>query len=155
MIIYLGLMLPPGSSDLPESRRAALCSLFGLASDGVYMCPACCQPGGSLLHCLSTLAGIAVRCFRGLFLLHCPGSRLHRPLTGILPCEARTFLTRKRKLPSGRDHLSCSNEKIVTKFYPEINRDFRVFKQFSHIAVTISCPSEEQSARSGLSVITP
>ena len=28
---------------------------FGLASDGVYMCPPCYQRGGSLLHCLSTL----------------------------------------------------------------------------------------------------
>ena len=36
MIIYLVLMLPPGSSDLPESRRATVCFLFGLASDGVY-----------------------------------------------------------------------------------------------------------------------
>jgi len=29
----------------------------------------------------------------GTFLLHCPWSHLHRPLTGILPYEARTFLT--------------------------------------------------------------
>ena len=36
VIIYLVLMLPPGSSDLPESRRATVCFLFGLASDGVY-----------------------------------------------------------------------------------------------------------------------
>ena len=55
MVIYLVLLSPAGSSDLPESRRAALRSLFGLASDGVYMCPGCYQPGGSLLHCLSTL----------------------------------------------------------------------------------------------------
>ena len=55
MVIYLGLPSPTGSSNLPGSRRAALCSLFGLASDGVYMCPGCYQPGGSLLHCLSTL----------------------------------------------------------------------------------------------------
>ena len=32
--------------------------LLGLASDGVYMCPACYQTGGSLLHCLSTLTGV-------------------------------------------------------------------------------------------------
>ena len=38
-----------------RGRRAALCPLFGLASDGVYMCPGCYQPGGSLLHCPSTL----------------------------------------------------------------------------------------------------
>ena len=29
----------------------------------------------------------------GLFLLHWPWSHLHRTLSGILPCEARTFLT--------------------------------------------------------------
>ena len=29
----------------------------------------------------------------GTFLLHYPWSRLHRTLSGILPCEARTFLT--------------------------------------------------------------
>ena len=28
---------------------------FSLASDGVYICPVCYQPGGSLLHCPSTL----------------------------------------------------------------------------------------------------
>ena len=55
MIIYLDRLSPDGSSDLPGSRRAALCSLFGLASSGVYMCPLCYQLGGSLLHCLSTL----------------------------------------------------------------------------------------------------
>ena len=32
-------------------------------------------------------------CLRGTFLLHCPGSRLHQTLSGILPCEARTFLS--------------------------------------------------------------
>ena len=57
MAIYPLLPSPADSSDLPESRRAALCFLFGLASDGVYICPVCYQPGGSLLRCLSTLTG--------------------------------------------------------------------------------------------------
>ena len=35
-IIYLGLVLPPGSSSLPGTQRAAVLSLSGLASDGVY-----------------------------------------------------------------------------------------------------------------------
>ena len=40
MIIYLGRTSPHGSSDLPGRRRAALSSLLGLASDGVYTaCP--------------------------------------------------------------------------------------------------------------------
>ena len=55
------------------------------------MCPVCYQTGGSLLHCLSTLTRDVPG---GLFLLHWPWSRLHRTLSGILPCEARTFLTR-------------------------------------------------------------
>ena len=57
MVIYLGLPSPAGSSNLPESRRAVLCFLFGLASDGVYICPSCYQEGGSLLHCPSNLTG--------------------------------------------------------------------------------------------------
>ena len=64
-------------------------SRFGLASDGVYMCPCCYQQGGSLLHCLSTLTSASGS---GLFLLHWPWSHLHRTLSGILPYEARTFL---------------------------------------------------------------
>ena len=93
VIIYLGLTLPPGSSNLPEGRRAALCLLLGLASDGVCRDPACYQTGGSLLHCLSTLTGILRQISGGIFLLHFPRSHLHRTLSGVLPCEARTFLT--------------------------------------------------------------
>ena len=86
MIIYLAVPSPAQSSNLPgqcclerqpTGRRSVL---FGLASDGVYMCPGCYHPGGGLL------AG-------GSFLLHFPGSFLHRTLSGILPFEARTFLT--------------------------------------------------------------
>ena len=63
MIIYLVLLLPAGSSDLPKAWRAAFISLlFGLASNGVYMCPLCYQRGGSLLHCLSTLT-----CFHAVY----------------------------------------------------------------------------------------
>ena len=54
MIICLGWLSPVTSSDLPKAGGPrTLC--FGLASDGVYMCPPCCQKGGSLLHCPSTL----------------------------------------------------------------------------------------------------
>lgn len=53
-------------------------------------CPFCYQKGGSLLHCPFTLTGeYPAVCS----LLHFPGSHLHRPLAGILPYEARTFLT--------------------------------------------------------------
>ena len=55
MIIYLDISLPICSSNLPESWRATICFLLGLASNGVYICPSCYQKGGSLLHCPSTL----------------------------------------------------------------------------------------------------
>ena len=61
MIIYLVLLLPAGSSNLPKARRAAVSLLFGLASDGVYICRFCYQPRGSPLHCLSTLTSICWR----------------------------------------------------------------------------------------------
>jgi len=87
-IIYLDLLLPTGSSNLPGTRRAAVSSLFGLASDGVYICHFCYQKCGELLPRRFTLTYKG-----GYFLLHLPGSRLHRTLSGILPYEARTFLT--------------------------------------------------------------
>ena len=37
IIIYLDLLLPTSSSNLPESWRATICFLLGLASDGVYI----------------------------------------------------------------------------------------------------------------------
>ena len=83
MIIYLGLLLPTGSSDLPEARGPRYASNLGLASDGVYMCPLCYHRGGSLLHCPSTLTTLS----GGIFLLHWPWSHLHRTLSGILPLK--------------------------------------------------------------------
>ena len=64
MIIYLAVPSPAQSSNLPgqcclerqpTGRRSVL---FGLASDGVYMCPGCYHPGGGLLHRLCTLTGV-------------------------------------------------------------------------------------------------
>ncbi len=88
-IIYLGLLLPASSSNLPETRRAAVSSLFGLASDGVYTALSVTREAVSSYLAFSPLPQ---NC-GGSFLLHWPGSRLHRTLSGILPCEARTFLT--------------------------------------------------------------
>ena len=89
-IIYLDLLLPAGSSSLPGTQRATVLSLSGLAPDGVYTALPCYQGSGKLLPCLFTLTCIKAG---GYFLLHYPGSHLHRTLSGILPCEARTFLT--------------------------------------------------------------
>ena len=71
--------------------------LFGLASDGVYNA-----------SCVTTRPVVSYTAFSPLpesmrypavcFLLHFPGSRLRRTLSGILPCEARTFLTHLRAI---------------------------------------------------------
>ena len=105
MAIYLGLTSPPGSSDLPESRRAALCSLFGLASDGVYMCPACYQPGGSLLHCHSTLTGTKPAVY---FCCTVPGVASARRY--LASCPVKPGLSSPAAFRHcGSDHLSYSN----------------------------------------------
>lgn len=71
-------------------------------------CPFCYQKGGSLLHCPFTLTGeYPAVCS----LLHFPGSHLHRPLAGILPCGARTFL-----IPLlARDRLITSHRCIIAQ----------------------------------------
>ena len=86
------------------------------------MCPSCYQQGGSLLHCLSTLT--CTKCTGGLFLLHWPGSHLHRTLSGILPYEARTFLTCSLSAFAAaivcathyRSILSCRKKNVNTYF---------------------------------------
>ena len=90
VIIYLGRLSPIASSDQPETSGPHTFP-FGLASDGVYRDPCCYQQSGGLLHHLSTLTDGKSR--SGIVLLHFPWSHLHRTLSGILPCEARTFLT--------------------------------------------------------------
>jgi hypothetical protein len=42
------------------------------------------------------------------FLLHFPASHLDWPLTSTLPCEARTFLSRRRSRAAASDHLGLS-----------------------------------------------
>ena len=104
MVIYLGQMSPPGSSDLPESRRAALCFLFGLASNGVYICPACYQPGGSLLHCPSTLTGQGPAVY---FCCTVPGVASARRY--LAPCPVKPGLSSPAAFRlCGSDHLSYS-----------------------------------------------
>ena len=109
MVIYLGQMSPPGSSDLPESRRAALCFLFGLASNGVYICPACYQPGGSLLHCPSTLTGQGPAVY---FCCTVPGVASARRY--LAPCPVKPGLSSPAALRyRGSGHLSYSQRVLV------------------------------------------
>ena len=52
----------------------------------------CCHRSGSLLHCLFTLTARS----GGSFLLRFPEGFPCRTLSGILPCEARTFLVSRK-----------------------------------------------------------
>ncbi len=91
MIIYLGLPLPAASSDPPESRPGrpvAFCLV--LLRMGFAYAPAVTSRAVVSYTALPTLP---CKMRGGIFLLHFPWSRLHRTLSGILPCEARTFLT--------------------------------------------------------------
>ena len=70
------------------------CVLFGLAPNGVWPAAPCCQVHGALLPHLFTLTCAAFsdghRRFCSLF--HFPSRCRARPLAGIPPCGARTFL---------------------------------------------------------------
>ncbi len=97
MVIYLDLLLPAGSSDPPETRRAAASSLFGLASDGVYMA----RP-------VTRTAVVSYTAFPPLLSVIDPqrasiaGATRGRPLTAVYFCC--TFL---RVSPTGRYPASC------------------------------------------------
>ncbi len=69
-------------------------SEFGLASDGVYMATDV-TTGTVVSYTAFSPLPRAWLCHAGggISLLHWPGSHLHRTLSGILPYEARTFLT--------------------------------------------------------------
>ena len=109
--IYLGHPLPDGSSDLPDStagsRIASIRSCFGWG-----------------LHVPSPLPGKRwsltppfhpYREGGGLFLLRFPEGHPCRTLSGILPCEARTFLSRPLSvLPAA---AACPAHRIITRTF--------------------------------------
>lgn len=72
-----------------KTGRAIPWFYSGLASGGVYRA---CPVAGTAVSSYLTFPPLPAKA-GGLFLLHYPWSRLRRPLTGALPCEARTFLT--------------------------------------------------------------
>ena len=90
--------MPATSSNLPKAGgpRQRFCSVL-LRMGFTYALYVTIQAVVSYTA-LPTLPASA----GGIFLLHYPWSRLHRTLSGILPCEARTFLT---PAMLGRDHL--------------------------------------------------
>ncbi len=104
----------PGYPDRTQPTRKhdgpPYCFLFGLASDGVYTALSVTSQAVSSYPTIPPspgdfFQGFPTR-FHGKsvgkpwkkspavsFLLHWSWSHLHRTLSGILPCEARTFLT--------------------------------------------------------------
>ena len=94
-IICLGPPLPAASSDPPESEPGKLTALFSvlLRMGFTWLLRVTTKTVVSYTAFPPLRAAARGRCFRGIFLLHWPGSHLHRTLSGILPCEARTFLT--------------------------------------------------------------
>ena len=71
------------------------------------------QAVGELLPRLSTLTS-GPKARGGISLLHSPWSRLHRPLTGTLPCGARTFLTPLGG-PRSSSCLLCASNRIAPR----------------------------------------
>ena len=106
MVIYLVRLSPAVSSQPtrwlsgPPQRH-----LFGLASDGVYIASGVAVGPVVSYTAISPLPLRAVS-----FLLHLSWDRSRQTLSGILPCEARTFLTISSvKTDTQRDHSACSN----------------------------------------------
>ena len=112
-VIYLRLLSPTGSSNLPgqyfrnppEIGGQPICPVRSCFGWGLHVPRTLPHGRWSLtppLHPYRHKAG-------GLFLLHFPGSHLHRTLSGILPCGARTFLQYCRT----GDYLSYSSCTII------------------------------------------
>ena len=81
MIIYLDIMLPQYSSDLPELRMSIPIELlFGLASSGVYTAIKCCHSCGELLPHLFTLT-------LRRYIFCCTFRRLTSPRSYLAPCS--------------------------------------------------------------------
>ena len=93
MIIYLGWLLPATSSNLPKAGgpRQRFCSV--LLRMGFTYARSVTSAAVVSYTALPPLPYSGITGTGGIFLLHYPWSRLHRTLSGILPCEARTFLT--------------------------------------------------------------
>ena len=93
------LQRPTRKHDGPPYR-----SLFGLASDGVYICPFCYQKGGELLPRRSTLT---ILCMAVYFCC----TSLGVTSTGRYPASCPVKLGLSSPVPfrlNGRDHLCYS-----------------------------------------------
>ena len=93
MVIYLGLLLPTASSDLPESKPGRLIAFVLVLLRMGFTCAPVVTNRAVVSYTAFPPLLLRKR-NSGIFLLHWPWSRLHRTLSGILPYEARTFLIR-------------------------------------------------------------
>ena len=94
VIICLDLPLPTGSSDLPGNPAGhCIVSCLVLLRMEFTSAPAVTVRAVVSYTAISPLPQKAAVSF----LLHWSGSHLHRTLSGILPCKARTFLTCQRQ----------------------------------------------------------
>ena len=142
VIIYPMELSPVPLSDPPENMTGShIRFLFGLASDGVYMAFSVTRETVVSYTAFPPLRRYGIR--RGLFLLHWPGSHLHRTLSGILPYEARTFLTCSLSAFAAaivcathyRSILSC-RKKNVNTYFPahRFPTDFNQANSYSQIS---------------------
>ena len=116
MIICLGRLLPAASSDLPEAGgpRQRFCSVL-LRMGFTYALPVTRKAVVSYTAIPPLPDGFSPA--GGIFLLHFPGSCLHRTLSGILPCEARTFLTCSLStLAAAIIYPACATEYSIIKY---------------------------------------
>ena len=114
-IIYLGLLLPAASSDLPGNGQGTHSSLFVLLRMGFTQPLLLPEVRWSLtppFHPYRPKPAV-------YFLLHWPGSHLHRTLSGILPYEARTFLTHAFAWP--RSPVLLTPNVIIQKRDEKVN----------------------------------
>ena len=109
----------------------------GLASDGVYMCPLCCQKGGSLLHCPSTLTpGIPGRYISVALSLESPPPDVIRH-----PCPVKPGLSSPGTFRSAsRDHLSYLQATILPQ-----NAAFVNYFSIGNMKLTRSFPGGSHS----------
>lgn len=103
----------------PPGRRPGrpIAPLFALAPDGVYQAAASPRRWWSLTppFQLFPLRAESARRWESSFLRHFPSGRPAWPLASILPCGARTFLTRRGINPAARDRLARFAGGIVAR----------------------------------------
>ena len=102
IIIYLGRLSPAASSNLPKAGGPRQRFRSVLLRMGFTCAPSVAREA---VVSYTALPPLPSQEEGGSFLLHFPWSRLHRTLSGILPCEARTFLICNLSAPA--DAITC------------------------------------------------